>query len=115
MSKAADETSILRLALEDAVAYLNLLPRSPATAAVISGLEGALLRASDARCLIEQTAAAYTPAGELLVKAELRDGKLLISTDLSQSRSVALWKGLSGDGLQLKMQPAPDCPARPKD
>src|SRR3546814_2572603 len=59
-------------------------------------------------------AAAYTPAGELLVKAELRDGKLLISTDLSQSRSVALWKGLSGDGLQLKMQPAPDCPARPK-
>lgn len=101
---SADQVLILRAAVMTAVSYLQRLPRVPATTVVIRDLEEALARAGAKGPARLVSGAVYTPVGELLVQALLRDEDLLLTTGVSRGRADVLWQALAGDGLQLQLQ-----------
>lgn len=98
------QTIILRDAVTTAINYLQRLPRVPATAVVIRELEEALARAGSEGTARLASGAAYTPVGELLLQALLRDQDLLVTTAVARGRADVLWQALAGDGLQLRVQ-----------
>ena len=113
MTSDSNQSAILRLAVENAVAYLQRLPKVPTTSAVIKELEDALARATDSAT--RRSAATHTPTGELLVNVVLRHDDLLLTTELRRSRSDVLWQALSGTGLLLRLQPGADSlPSKPR-
>lgn len=101
---SADQALILRAAVMAAVSYLQRLPRVPATAVVIRELEEALDRAGAVAPARLDLGAVYTPVGELLLQALLRDQDLLVTTGVARGRADVLWQALAGDGLQLRVQ-----------
>lgn len=100
---SVDQTIILSDAVNFAIQYLQRLPRVPATAAVIRELEDALTRARAEAAADAASGSVYTPPGELLVQALLRDQDLLLTTALGRGRADVLWQALSGDGLLLQL------------
>jgi len=101
---SVDQTIILSDAVSTAVEYLQRLPRVPATAAVIRELQEALARAGAQGYPRLVSGAVYTPVGELLMQALLRDQDLLLTTGVARGRADVLWQALAGDGLQLQLQ-----------
>lgn len=98
------ETIVLRESILRAVAYLQRLPRVPATAAMIEDLQDSLTQADAVARRTELSATSYTPVGEMLLKATVRGHELFLTTDLQRGRAAALWQALADDGLHLQLR-----------